>query len=151
MSSGVVPRYMPCLLAWYYTKGHACWSVCTSTNNLTSWVQTEGEWLQVLQRCHYIMHVYLSGATLTYACLYSAILSDMHAGFIHSDAHACKVLLHQARYLVCYKSIRHAYRLGAAPTGLLNLSATIMDAILNISNSEWCISCFTGMLQGWCL
>ena len=27
MSSGVVPHYRPCLLAWYLTKGHACWSV----------------------------------------------------------------------------------------------------------------------------
>ena len=42
-----------------------------------------------------------SGATLRYACLYSATLSDMHAGFIHSDTGVCKVLLHQARNLVC--------------------------------------------------
>ena len=27
MSSGVVPHYRSCLLTWYFTKGHACWSV----------------------------------------------------------------------------------------------------------------------------
>ena len=35
--------------------------------------------------------------------------------------------------------------------GFVKLSASILDVILNISNSEWCISCITGMLQGWCL
>ena len=28
-------------------------------------------------------------------------LYDMHAGFIYSDTHVCKVLLYQARNLVC--------------------------------------------------
>ena len=37
-------------------------------------------------------------------------LSDMHAGFMNSSTEVCKVLLFQARYMVCYKSIRHAYR-----------------------------------------
>ena len=41
--------------------------------------------LQV-HRCHLIRHVCLFGATLRHACLYSATLSDMHAGFIYSDA-----------------------------------------------------------------
>ena len=36
------------------------------------------------------------------------LLSDMHAGFMNSSTHVCKVLLYQARYLVCYISIRHA-------------------------------------------
>ena len=67
-----------------------------------------------------------------YACMYSITLSDMHAGFIYSDMRVCKVLLYQARHLFCHKSIRHAYRQGAAPTGFENLSATILDAILNI-------------------
>ena len=52
------------------------------------------------------------------ACLYSATLSDMHAGLIYSGTRVCKVLLHQARIMVCYKSTRHVYMLGAAPTGL---------------------------------
>ena len=43
-------------------------------------------------------------------------LSDMPAGFIYTRVR--KVLLHQARNLVGNKSIRHAYRLNAAPTGL---------------------------------
>ena len=29
------------------------------------------------------------------------LLSDMHAGFMNSSTHVCKVLLYQARYLVC--------------------------------------------------
>ena len=37
---------------------------------------------------------------------------------IYSDTRVCKGLLHQARILVCYKSTRHVYRLGAAPMGL---------------------------------
>ena len=53
-----------------------------------------------------------------YACLNSTTLSDMHAVFIYSDTRVCKVLLHQARNLVCYKSTRHVYRLGAPPKGL---------------------------------
>ena len=51
----------------------------------------------LLQRCHYIRYFCWSSATLRYACLYSATLSDMHAGFIYSDTRVCKVLLHQAR------------------------------------------------------
>ena len=74
-----------------------------------------------LQRCHYIRHVCRSGATLRYACLYCATLSDMHAGFIYLDTRACKVLLHQARNLVCSKATRHAYMLGAAPMGFVKL------------------------------
>ena len=31
----------------------------------------------------------------------------------------------------------YAYMKGAAPTGLKNLLATILDAILNMSNAEW--------------
>ena len=58
-----------------------------------------------------------------------ATLSDMHAGLIYSNRRDCKVLLYQARHLVCHKSIRHAYRQGTAPTGLKNLQATILDAI----------------------
>ena len=38
------------------------------------------------------------------------LLTDMHAGFMNSSTHVCKVLLYQVRYLVCYKSIKHAYR-----------------------------------------
>ena len=59
-----------------------------------------------------------TGTDLRYACLFSATLSDMHAGFIYSDTCVCKVLFNQARNLVCYKSTKHVYRLGAAPTGL---------------------------------
>ena len=56
----------------------------------------------LLQRCHYIIYVRSSGATLRYANLYSATLSDIHAGFTYPDICVCKVPLHQARNLVCY-------------------------------------------------
>ena len=59
----------------------------------------------------------------------------MLGSFIHIRVFV-KELLHQARNLVCYKSTRHAHRLGAASMGYQTLSATILDAILNISNSE---------------
>ena len=34
--------------------------------------------------------------------LVQSTLSDMHAGFIYSDTHVCKVLIRQARHLVFY-------------------------------------------------
>ena len=57
-----------------------------------------------VQRCHYIRHVYWSGATPKYTCMYSATLSDMHAWYICSETPVCKVLLYQARYLVVTNS-----------------------------------------------
>ena len=102
----VVPHYRSCLLAWYLTIGHA-----HCDRNFTSQVQMEEGWSLVLpvQWCHYIRHVCYYGATLRYACLYSATQSDMHARFIYSDMRVCKVLLYQGRHLVCYKSKLHAY------------------------------------------
>ena len=100
-------------LAWYLTIGHACWSVATATNIL-------------LVECRWKKVGYNSVATLTEAWLHQtwllilchsqicllvqSTLLDMHAGLIYSDTCVCKVLLHQARHLVCYKSTRHAYR-----------------------------------------
>ena len=119
---GVVPHYRSCLLAWYITIGHACWSFLHFKRHFDS-LSADGKGVAtslvlLLQKYHYLRHVCWSGATLRYACLYSATQSDMHAGFIYSDTRVCKVLLHQARNLVCYKSTRYAYRLDASPTGL---------------------------------
>ena len=80
---------------------------CTSSDILTNRVQTEEGWLQV---CCYSfrgaitsdMSADLMSLSDMPACL--ATLSDMHAGFIYSDACVCKVLLHQARNLICYKN-----------------------------------------------
>ena len=121
-SSGVVPDYRPCLLAWYLTTGHACWFVL-HFNRHFDWLSADGRGMAtslvlLLQGCHYIRHVCWSGATLRYAWSYRATLSDMHAGFIYSDTGVCEVLLDQARNLICYKSTRHVFRLGAAPMGL---------------------------------
>ena len=44
MHVGVVPHYRPCLLAWYLTIDHACWSIATATDSL---LVEEEEWLQV--------------------------------------------------------------------------------------------------------
>ena len=101
-------------------------------------MQTEERWLQVWcysYRGAITSDMFADPVPLSDmpAC---TVQQAMHSGIIYSDTRVCKVLLHQARYLVCYKSSRHAYRLGAAPAGLLNLSATILDAILNISNSQ---------------
>ena len=70
----------------------------------------------LLQRCNFIRHVCWSSANLRYACLYNAPLSDMHAGLIYSDTRVWKVLLHQARFLVCQKSTSHVYRLRVCKT-----------------------------------
>ena len=121
MPVGVVPHYRPCLLVWCLTIGHAFWSIATSIDILL--VKCRGRravtsLVLPVERCHYIWHVWWSGATLRYACLYNATISDTHAGFLNSSTHVCKVLLYQTRlHLVCYKSIRHAYRY-AAPTEL---------------------------------
>ena len=108
----VVPHYRPCLLAWYLTICHAFWSIATAINIL-------------LVECRWKKGGYKSGATCTEVPLYQTCLiihpvplsdmpsctmhlsSDKYAGFMNSSTHVCKVL-YQARYLVCYKSIRHA-------------------------------------------
>ena len=123
-----------CLLVWCLTIGHACWHGTSLSISHAWWSVLHFNWhfdwlsadgrematrlVLLLQNCHYIRHVCWSGTTLRYACLYSATLSDMYAGLNYSDTRVCKVLLHQARNLVCYKSTRYAYRLGTAPTGL---------------------------------
>ena len=121
MPVGVVPHYNQCLLVWYFTLGHAFWSIATAINVLLvecRWKNGGHKSGATCQRCHYVRHVWWSGATLRYACLYNLTISDMHAGFMNSSTHVRKVLLYQARYLVCYKSFRHAYRQDAAPTWL---------------------------------
>ena len=115
MPVGVVPHYRPCLLVCllvcYLNIGHALWSIATAINIL-------------LVECRWKKGGCKPGATCTEVPLYQAcmmiwfhsqicllvLLSDMHAGFMNSSMHVCKVLLYQTRYLVCYKSIRHAYR-----------------------------------------
>ena len=139
MPVGVVSHYRPCLLAWYLTIGHAFWSIAIAINILRV-------------ECRWKKGGYKSGATCTEVVLYQTCLMIRshsqicllvqcnyirHACWVHeSSTHVCKVLLYQATYLVCYKSIRHAYRYDAPLTGLLNLSGTILNTILNISNSE---------------
>ena len=122
--SGVVPHHQPCLLVWFLTIDHASWrgtslyampSGQLPLQSIFYLSSADGRRVVIslvlpVQRCHYIRHVWWSGATLRYACLYNVTISDMHAGFMNSSTHVCKVLLYQARYLVCYKSIRHAYR-----------------------------------------
>ena len=80
MSSGVLPQYRPCLLAWYLTNDPACWSFfCSSIDILTSLVQTEEGWLQ--SWCY------------SYR---GAITSDMFADPVpFSDMPACSVQLYQ--------------------------------------------------------
>ena len=123
MPVGVVPHYRPCLLAWYLTIVMLCLQVnCHCNQHFTSRVQMEEGWLLVLcylYRCTIISDMADNPVQLSDmpSCTMQ-LLSDMHAGFMNSSTHVCKVLLYQARYLVCYKSIRHAYRWNAAYTGL---------------------------------
>ena len=113
MPVGVVPHYRPCLLAYYLTIGHAFWSIAIAINILRV-------------ECRWKKGGYKSGATCTEVVLYQTCLMIRchsqicllvqcnyirHKCWVHeSSTHVCKVLLYQARYLVCYKSIRHAYR-----------------------------------------
>ena len=83
MSVGVVPQYRPCLLVWYLNIGHDCWSVVT-VQPIFYWSSADGRRIVTslvlpVQRCNYIRN----------ACLYSALLSDMHSGFIYSDTCIC--------------------------------------------------------------
>ena len=111
MSVGVEPHYMPCLLV-----------NCHCSQHLTSRVQTEEGWLQVW--CYMYRGAIISDMSDNRVPLSDMpscsmqLLLDMHAGFMNSFTHICKVLLYQERYLVCYKSIRHAYRQDAARTGM---------------------------------
>ena len=136
MPDGVVRHYRPCLLVRFALQTTFWLVECRRKRGL----------VLLLQRRHYIRHACWSGATLRYACLYSATLSVMHVGFIYSDTHVCKVLLHQARNLVRYKSTSHAYRLGAAHTGCktYQLPSWTPFWIYQILSDE-------EMLQGWCL
>ena len=115
MPVSVIPHSRPCLLAWYLTIGHC-------NQHFTSRVQMEEGRLQVW--------CYLYRGTITTdmsadlvplsdmpSCTMQ-LLSNMHAGFMNTSTHVCKVLLYQTRYLVCYKFIRHAYRYDAAPKWL---------------------------------
>ena len=106
---GVVSHYRPCQLVWYLTIGHSYWSFATAINIL-------------LVGCRWKKDGFKSGAT----CMYRGViilylsadpvpLSDMPIctvqlyRYIYSDTCVCKVLLYQARHLVYYKSIIHAY------------------------------------------
>ena len=83
MSSGVVPHYRPCLLAWYLTIGHACWSVLHFNRHFDQSVQREEVLLQVW--CY------------SYR---GAITSDMSADPVPlSDMPACTVQLYQTYML----------------------------------------------------
>ena len=95
MPVGVVPHYTKYMLTWYLTIGHTCSSIAPATNI----VLVECRWRQdgtnsvatltglpLHQRCLLILchsQIYL---------LVQSTLSDMHAGFIYSDAHVCKVI-----------------------------------------------------------
>ena len=109
----VVPQYRPCLLPWYLNIGHACWSVAT-VQPIFYWSSADGRSMITslvlpVHRCHYIRYVCGFGATLTYACLYSATLLDMRAGLIYSDTCICSASP-SGKVSGLLKSIRHAYR-----------------------------------------
>ena len=124
MFSGVVPHYRPCLLAWYLTIGHTCCSAYTSTYILSSWcrrkrdgfksgaILTEVQLHQtcMLIRCHSLI------------CLLVQCNSIRHVCWVHySDTCVCKVLLHQARNLVCYKNHQTCLQVRCGSHGFVKL------------------------------
>ena len=91
MPVGVVPHYRPCLLAWYFTKCHAFWSIATTINLL-------------LVECRWKKGGYKSGATCTEMPLYQTCLMIWchsqicllvqcnyirHACWVHEFIYAC--------------------------------------------------------------
>ena len=147
MPSGVVPHYQPCLLVCCLTIGHAFWCSASSSTMPISGVPHSRPcllaWYLTIGHCnqHFTSRVQMEEGRLQGWCyLYRGtitsdmsadlvplsdmpsctmqLLPNMHAGFMNTSTHVCKVLLYQTRYLVCYKFIRHAYRYDAAPKWL---------------------------------
>ena len=146
MPVGVVPHYRPCMLAWYLTIGHVFWSIATAINILL----VERRWMK---------GGYKSGGNCTEVPLYQTCLmiwchsqtcllvqwnlykTCMLGSWIHLRMFVNKVSgllqIHQTCLQVGCRSHR-----------VVNLSGTILNAILNIPYSEWCINSITGLLQG---
>ena len=78
MHVGVVPHYRPCLLVWYLTIDHICWSNATVIDIL-------------LVECRMKKDSYKSGAICTEVPLYQTCLLIQ----CHSDMPACTVQLYQ--------------------------------------------------------
>ena len=99
MAVSVIPHSRPCLLAWYLTIGH-------SNQHFTSQVQMEEGRLQVW--CYLYRGTITSDMSVDLVPLSDMpsctmqLLSNMHAWFMNTSTHVCKVLLYQTRYLVCY-------------------------------------------------
>ena len=97
MPVGVVPHYRPCLLAWYVPH----YVHCHCNQQFTSRVQMEEGWLQVwcyLYRGAIISDMSDDPRSDMPSCTMQ-LLSDIHARFMNSSTHVCKVMLYQARYL----------------------------------------------------
>ena len=98
MPVGVVPHDRPCLLVWYLTICHA-FCKCHCNQHFTSRVQTEEGWLQVW--CYLYSGAIISDMSdnpvplLDMPSCTTQLLSDMHAGFMNSSTHVCKVLLYR--------------------------------------------------------
>ena len=84
MYSVVVPHYRPCLLVWYLTIGHACWSVLYFNRYFSLDI--------ALVEGRRKMDGYKSGATLTGANFTSDMFADP---VLLSDMHTCTVQLYQ--------------------------------------------------------
>ena len=89
MPVSVIPHSRPCLFAWYLTIGHC-------NQHFTSRVQVEEGWLQVwcyLYRGTITSHMSADLVPLSDmpSCTMQ-LLSNMHAGFMNTSTHVCKVL-----------------------------------------------------------
>ena len=143
MYVGVVPQYRLCLLALYLNIGHACWFVAT-VQPIFYWSSADGRRMVTslvppVHRCLYIRYVCWFDANLTHACLYSATLSDMCARFIYSNTCICNASP-SGKASGLLQTHQTCLQVRCRSPWFVNLSATILDAILNISNSEWCMN-----------
>ena len=114
MPVGVVPHYKSCLLVWCLTVDHVFWCGASlyampvgmiihyRPSLLVRFALQPRFWLVecrpkgvatslvlVLQMCNYIRNVCWSGATLRYACLYSATLIRHACWVVHLFRYTC--------------------------------------------------------------
>ena len=128
MPSGVEPQHKPCQLAWHLFIGNVFWSIATTINILL----VEFRWKK---------GGYKSGATCKEVPLYQTCL------MVH--CHSCTMQLYQTGMLGSWIHLRVFAKCCSIKQGIWSVanpsdmptgripSGNIMDAILNISNSEW--------------
>ena len=120
MHVGVVPHYRPCLLVKCHCNTGADERIVASL-------------VLPVQRCHYIRHVCWTDATLRYACLYSATLLAVYAGYNYSDTGSCS---HGFVKLVGYHPRRHLEYIKILNDAWISSLGCYTDNVCNLKISK---------------